>query len=256
MGAILTGLALSELMRPFGGTFLVFSDYMRPAIRLAAMMGLPVVYVFTHDSIFLGEDGPTHQPVSQLPSLRAIPGLTVIRPADACETAAGWRCALENRDGPTALILTRQKLPILAETAERAAEGVPRGAYVLADAEGAAPEIILIASGSEVSVALEARRQLAEEGVAARVVSMPSWELFEAQPQSYRHSILPPAIERRVVIEAASPLGWERYAGPGGRILGLEGFGQSAPWQELAEAFGFTSSRVAEAARSLMESKE
>ncbi len=244
MGAILNGMALSGLLRPYGGTFLIFSDYMRPAVRLAALMGLPVVYVFTHDSIFLGEDGPTHQPISQLLSLRSIPGLTVIRPADACETAEAWRVALANRKGPTALALSRQKLPILQETAERAREGLARGAYVLADPPAAAPQVILIASGSEVALALAAGLRLTGEGVPTRVVSMPSWELFDAQEPAYHDAVLPPAIRKRLAIEAAVPLAWPRYVGDQGAVLGVERFGASAPQADLAEHYGFTVEEV------------
>ncbi len=252
MGSLMNGMALSGLVRPYGGTFLIFSDYMRPAIRLAALMELPVVYVFTHDSIFLGEDGPTHQPVSQLLALRAIPGLTVIRPADANETAAAWRVALENRAGPTALALTRQKLPVLAATAERAAAGVPRGGYVLADPPAGEPRIALIATGSEVVLALDVQRALAAEDVPARVVSLPSWELFDAQDEAYRRSVLPPELGARLAIEAATQLGWERYVGPRGAVLGVERFGASAPYQALAKAYGFTVENALERARELL----
>jgi len=235
MGGILNGMALHGGFRPYGSTFLVFSDYMRPSIRLAALMGVPVIYVFTHDSVFVGEDGPTHQPVEHLASLRAIPGLTVIRPADARETSAAWRTIVEYRDGPVALLLSRQKLPVLAGVKE---DGVARGAYVIADAE--APHVILLASGSEVGPALEAQKILAGEGISSRVVSMPSWELFEAQPQAYRDSVLPPSITARVAIEAAVPLGWERYIGLHGQKVALDHFGASAPYKVLAEQWGFT----------------
>jgi transketolase len=235
MGAILNGLALHGL-RSYGGTFLVFSDYMRHTVRLAALMGLPVVYVFTHDSIGLGEDGPTHQPVEHVASLRLIPNLVVIRPADANETAAAWKVALERRDGPTALILTRQKLPLVtpADSAH-----VARGAYVLADAKGK-PDIVLIATGSEVQLALEARERLAEDDVEARVVSMPSWELFDAQPDKYRASVLPPYAPR-LAIEAGVTAPWSRYAD---RAIGLDRFGASAPGGVLFEKFGFSVENV------------
>jgi transketolase len=246
MGAALNGMALSRLWLPYGGTFLVFSDYMRPAIRLAALMEIQVVYVFTHDSVFLGEDGPTHQPVSHLASLRAIPNLTVIRPADAVETVEAWRVAVERRTGPTALSLTRQNLPVLAETAERAREGLPRGAYVLSDPEGGEPRAILLATGSEVSLALEAKKLLAERGLPVRVVSMPSWELFDAQPKEYRDSVLPPSIRRRLAVEAGGPLGWHKYVGLEGEVHAVERFGASAPWKALAQEFGFTAEAVAE----------
>ena len=218
MGAVLSGMALSGLLIPYGGTFLIFSDYMRPAIRLAALMGLRVIYVFTHDSVFLGEDGPTHQPIAHLAALRAIPNLTVIRPADANETVVAWQLAVENRKGPTALALTRQKLPVPDETTEWAREGVPRGAYVLADPDGgAAPEAILIATGSEVALALDAHRELTQHGIPTRVVSMPSWEIFARQSRRYRDSVLPPECRKRLAIEAGSPLGWHRWVGVGGR---------------------------------------
>jgi transketolase len=244
MGGIINGMALHGGLRPYGSTFLVFSDYMRPSIRLAAIMGLPVIYVFTHDSIFVGEDGPTHEPVEHVPSLRAMPGLTILRPADANETAAAWGVALKHSGGPVALILSRQKLPILAEAD---AEGVARGAYVISDA--AEPQVLLLATGSEVSLALEAQDLLAEEGIASRVVSMPSWELFEAQPQAYRDQVLPPAVSARVAVEAATPLGWERYIGPGGEMVSMDRFGASAPYKVLAEKFGFTAEEVAARAR-------
>ncbi|RME36016.1 MAG: transketolase, partial [Thermoflexia bacterium] len=214
MGAILNGMALHGGVIPYGGTFLVFSDYMRPPIRLAAMMGLPVIYIFTHDSLWVGEDGPTHQPVEHLPSLRLIPSLSVIRPCDANETAVAWRAALERRSGPTALLLTRQKVPILDRREMAGAENLARGAYILRDPPEGRPEVILIASGSEVHVALGAQEVLAQRGVRARVVSMPSWDLFEAQPEEYRAAVLPPEIPARLAVEAAVPMGWERYVGP------------------------------------------
>ncbi|HVS03649.1 MAG TPA: transketolase [Thermoanaerobaculia bacterium] len=251
MGSALNGIALSRLFRPYGGTFLIFSDYMRPAIRLAALMRLPVIYVFTHDSVFLGEDGPTHQPVSQLAGLRAVPHLAVLRPADANETTAAWAVALERRDGPTALALTRQKVPTLAATAERAAEGVPRGGYVLADWQGG-EDLVLLATGSEVQLVMEARERLQREGVGTRVVSLPSWELFAAQPQEYRDSVLPPRAPRRLAVEAAAALGWHRWVGAQGEVLALDGFGASAPWQEVARHLGFTADEVVRRARSLL----
>lgn len=248
MGGIMNGLALHGGLRPYGGTFLVFSDYMRPSIRLAALMGLPVVYVFTHDSIFVGEDGPTHQPVEHAASLRAIPNLVVIRPADARETAGAWGVALARDEGPTALLLSRQKLPVLAETDP---EAVGRGAYVLADAEEV--QVILMATGSEVALALEAGELLAGQGIAARVVSMPSWELFEAQPPTYREAVLPPTVTARLAVEAGVALGWDRYVGPSGATLTQDRFGASAPYEVLAEEFGFTAEAVAERARALLE---
>jgi transketolase len=252
MGSILNGMALYGGVIPYGGTFLVFSDYMRPAVRLAALMEQRVVYVWTHDSVWLGEDGPTHQPVEHLMALRAIPNLVVIRPCDANETAAAWRVALERREGPTALALTRQKLPILAETARDASETVARGAYVLAEASGAI-DVILIATGSEVHLALEARKLLAEKGVAARVVSMPSWELFDAQEPAYREAVLPSSVAARLAIEAGVTQGWEKYVGPDGAVVGLDRFGASAPYKVLMEQFGFTPQAVAERALELLD---
>ena len=251
MGGILNGLALHGGLIPFGGTFLVFSDYMRPSVRLAAMMGLRVIFVFTHDSIFVGEDGPTHEPVEHLAALRAIPGLVVIRPADANETVEAWKVAL-TRQGPTALALSRQNLPILDRSQLAPASELRKGAYILADAANGQPDVILIATGSEVTLVLEARKLLAAEGIQARVVNMPSWELFEQQPQSYRETVLPPTITRRVAVEAAVRLGWDRYLGPEGIFIGIDRFGASAPYKVLAEKFGFTPQRVAEAARSLV----
>ena len=245
MGSILNGMALHGGLLPYGGTFLIFSDYMRPPVRLAAMMGLPVVYVWTHDSVWIGEDGPTHQPVEQLAALRAIPNLVLIRPADGNETAAAWRVALERRDGPTALALTRQKLPVLFETTHNPAEKVTRGAYVLADSSGI-PSVLLIASGSEVHLALEARDLLAQKGIAVRVVSMPSWELFDAQPASYREAVLPPQVTARLAIEAGVTQGWAKYVGLAGDVMGLDRFGASAPYKVLMEKFGFTAEAVVE----------
>ena len=250
MGAVLNGLALHGLI-PFGATFLVFSDYMRPAIRLAAMMGLHVIYVFTHDSIGLGEDGPTHQPAEHLAALRAIPNLTVIRPADANETAVAWRVALGRRGGPTVLALTRQNVPVFDRTKLAPAEGLARGAYILADTPGR-PEVILIATGSEVQVALGARDLLAAEGIAARVVNMPSWELFDEQPRDYRDAVLPPAVTARLAVEAGVAQGWQRYVGPAGDVVALDRFGASAPYQVLMREFGFTPEHVAGRARKLM----
>ena len=245
MGSILNGMALHGGLLPYGGTFLVFSDYMRPAVRLAAMMHLPIVYVWTHDSVWIGEDGPTHQPVEHVAALRTIPNLVVMRPADANETAAAWRVALERRDGPTGLALTRQKLPVLFETNRDAADTVARGAYVLADSSGI-PDVLLIASGSEVHLALEARDLLAQQGVAVRVVSMPSWELFDAQPVSYRESVLPPLVTARLAIEAGVTQGWAKYVGLAGDVMGRDEFGASAPYKVLMEKFGFTAEAVAE----------
>ncbi|PYO26074.1 MAG: transketolase [Gemmatimonadetes bacterium] len=241
MTAMLTGMAHHGGVIPFGATFLTFSDYMRPSIRLAALSAAHVIYVWTHDSIALGEDGPTHQPVEQLPSLRAIPNLLLLRPADANETVEAWRIAMRHTAGPVGLALTRQKIPVLDRTTLAAAAGTARGAYVLIDADqGMPPELILIATGSEVSLALAAHRQLSREGVRSRVVSMPSWELFEAQPVEYRHSVLPPAVGARVSVEAGSPFGWERYVGPTGAIIGVDHFGASGPGPVVMAHYGFT----------------
>jgi transketolase len=245
MAAALNGMALHGGIIPYGGTFLVFSDYMRPAIRLAALMHLQVVFVFTHDSIGLGEDGPTHQPVEHLMSLRLIPNLHVFRPADANEVRMAWRHALERRDGPTALVLTRQNVPTLDRRQLAPAEGALRGGYILRDAEGA--QALLLASGSEVAVALEAADLLAGRGIPTRVVSLPCWELFEAQERAYRESVLPPAMTARVAIEAGRTLGWERYLGPRGVALGVDRFGASAPSSELFRHYGLTARHVVEA---------
>jgi transketolase len=249
MGAILNGISLHGGLRPYGGTFLVFSDYMRPAIRMAALMHLPVIFVFTHDSIGVGEDGPTHQPIEHLTALRAIPNLYVFRPADANETVIAWRVALERRHGPTALILTRQALPVL----EQSTEGAARGAYILLEAPGEGePQVILMASGSEVHVAVAAAQALLAEGVRARVVSMPCWELFEAQPLAYRQQVLPPQIRARVAIEAGATLAWGRYVGLDGVVIGLDRFGASAPAKVLFEQFGLTAEAVVTAVRKLL----
>jgi transketolase len=240
MGSILNGAALHGGVLPFGSTFLVFSDYMRPAIRLAALMRLGVVYVFTHDSVALGEDGPTHQPVEHLFSLRAIPGLTVIRPADANETAEAWKAAVARREGPTALIFSRQNLPVIDRGRFAPASGLARGAYILADCAPGPPQVILIASGSEVHLALEAYERAREEGRRLRVVSMPSWELFERQPEAYRDQVLPPEVPLRLSIEAGSTLGWHKYVGGRGEAFGIDRFGASAPAKVLLEKFGFT----------------
>jgi len=252
MGAISNGLALCGL-RPYAGTFFVFSDYMRPAIRLAALMELPVLYIFTHDSIGVGEDGPTHQPVEHLAALRAIPGLIVIRPADANEVAEAYRLAMQIRRNPVALVLTRQNLPTLDRSQYAAASGLSCGAYILADAANHKPDVILIGTGSEVAVCLAARQLLAAQGIAARVVSMPSWELFESQPEEYRHSVLPPDISARVAVEAGVEMGWERYIGPQGAFVGMRGFGASAPAGVLMKYFGITPENVANVAKSIVK---
>lgn len=252
MGAILNGMVLHKGVVAFGGTFLVFSDYMRPTLRLAAMMGIPVRYVFTHDSIGLGEDGPTHQPIEQLPSLRAIPNLVVLRPADANETAEAWRVALKRTEGPTALLLTRQKVPVLDRERYPLREGVPRGAYILQEASSGHPRLLLIATGSEVHLALAARERLEAQGIPTRVVSMPSWELFAQQPLDYRQWVLPPSVPHRLAIEAAMPLGWERWVGEKGSVLGLHRFGASAPGEVAMERLGFSVENVVAQAKRLL----
>jgi transketolase len=249
MGAILNGITLHGGTRPYGGTFLIFSDYMRPAVRLAALMKLPVTYVWTHDSIGLGEDGPTHQPVEHLWALRAIPGLDMVRPADANETVVAWRTILEHTDRPAGLALTRQKVPTLDRTEYASAEGVAKGGYVLADASNGRPGVILIATGSEVHIALEGREILEREGTPTRVVSMPSVEWFEEQDDAYKQQVLPPSVRARVSIEAGVALGWRSYIGDAGESVSLEHFGASADYQTLYKQFGFTADRVVDAAR-------
>jgi transketolase len=252
MGAVMNGMALSGLI-PYGGTFLIFSDYMRPSIRLAALMKQQAIYVFTHDSIGLGEDGPTHQPVEHLCSLRAIPNLKVIRPGDANETAWAWKMALENRAGPVVLALTRQKLPVIDRSRYASAEGTCRGGYVLADAEGGKPELILLSTGSEVDLTLQSFEELSRKGAAVRVVSMPCFEVFDEQPAAYRDSVLPPKVRARVAVEAAVPLGWHKYVGTDGEIIGLERFGASAPGKTNMEKLGFSVENVVSRARSLLK---
>jgi transketolase len=252
MGAIVNGLAAHGGFIPYGSTFLIFSDYMRPPIRLAALMGLHVVHVFTHDSLALGEDGPTHQPVEQLANLRAVPHLTVIRPADANETAVAWRVALETRDRPVVLVLTRQEVPTLDRTRHAAADGLRRGAYVLSDAPNGKPQLILIASGSEVGLIVAAAQRLQGEGIAVRCVSMPSWELFEALPQAERDAVLPPAVGARLAVELGVSQGWDRYIGARGAMLGVERFGASAPAEVLLREYGFTVDNVCARARELL----
>jgi transketolase len=249
--ALSNGLSLSKL-RPLWSTYLTFSDYAKPAIRLSALMELPVVHLFTHDSIGLGEDGPTHQPVEHLAGLRAIPGLDVIRPADANEVAEAWREAMDRHHQPVALVLTRQDVPVLDRSRYASAEGLHRGGYVLADPEGGDPEVILIATGSEVALAVAAHEQLVSDGIRSRVVSLPCWELFDRQDQAYRDSVLPPAIRARVSIEEASTVGWDRWVGPSGRMVGMHTFGSSAPLKDVQGKFGFTPDKVAEAAREVL----
>ncbi len=252
MGAVMNGIALHGGFIPYGGTFLIFSDYMRPPMRLAAMMGIKTIYVFTHDSVGLGEDGPTHQPIEMLASLRAVPNLTVIRPADAAETVEAWRAAIKHRGGPVVLSLTRQNLPLLDRRTLAPAEGLARGGYVLSEARGGRPDAVLMATGSEVGVVLEAQQKLETEGVAARVVSMPCVEFFARQTESYRNEVLPPEIKTRVAVEAAHPITWYRWVGDGGAVIGLERFGASAPYRRLFEELGITSDAVVECVRRLL----
>jgi len=251
MGAIVNGLSLSKV-RAFGATFFIFSDYARPAIRLSALMELPTFFVFTHDAMGDGEDGPTHQPVEQLISLRAVPGLVVLRPGDANEVVEAYRCIMQLRHQPAVIALSRQPLPIFDRGKYASAAGVARGAYVMADAAGGAPEVILIASGSEVALVVEAHETLSAEGIRSRVVSMPSWDIFEHQPASYRESVLPPQVTARIAVEQGSILGWERYVGPTGRVIGMKTFGASAPLKELQRKFGFEPEHIVAAARELV----
>lgn len=251
MGAAMNGVALHGGLRIYGGTFFVFSDYLRPAIRMAALQKLPVTYVFTHDSIAVGEDGPTHEPIEQLPSLRVIPGLTVLRPADANETAAAWKYAMLHTEEPTALVLTRQNLPVLQET-ENCYDSLSKGAYILSDSEGS-PDLILLATGSEVSLTLEAKAKLTQEGYNVRVVSMPSWNLFEQQDAAYKEHVLPPSVKKRLAVEMAYPLGWERYVGDEGEIIGISTFGASAPGSTIMKEFGFTVENVVDKAKKLLQ---
>ncbi|HVO22485.1 MAG TPA: transketolase C-terminal domain-containing protein, partial [Candidatus Margulisiibacteriota bacterium] len=252
MGAIANGIAYHGGLRPFAATFFVFSDYMRPPVRLAALNELPVVFVWTHDSVGLGEDGPTHQPIEHLMALRAMPHLHVVRPADAAETVEAWRWAMTYREGPVALVLTRQKLPVLDRSRFGPAAGVARGAYVLAEADGGAPQAIIIATGSEVWVALAARDLLGKDGIRTRVVSMPCWESFAAQSAEYRESVLPAAVKARVSIEAGVTFGWRQWIGDAGIAMGIDRFGASAPGETNLEKFGFTADNVARAVRRLV----
>jgi transketolase len=254
MAAIVNGLSLSKL-RAFGATFFIFSDYARPAIRLSALMELPTIFVFTHDAMGDGEDGPTHQPVEQLISLRAVPGIVVLRPGDANELVEAYRYVMQLRHKPAVLALSRQPLPTLDRQKYEPASGVARGAYVLADAPGGNPELILIATGSEVILAAEAHEQLVGDGIRSRVVSMPSWEIFEDQPQEYRDSVLPPHVKARIAIEQGSTLGWDRYVGQSGRVIGMKTFGASAPLKELQKKFGFDPDCVVEVSKELLHRK-
>jgi transketolase len=252
MGAVLSGMALHKGVRPYGGTFLVFADYCRPAIRLAALMQQPVTYVFTHDSVAVGEDGPTHQPVEHLAALRAIPGLTVIRPADATETAAAWNVAMKTTNGPVALILSRQNLPVLDRTYYPSATALAKGGYILSDAKGK-PAAILIGTGSEVSICLEAQKILAGQGVSTRVVSMPSWELFERTSQKYKDAVLPPKVSARVAVEAGISMGWERYVGSQGAVIGIDRFGASAPGSVIMDKYGMKAATIVAKTRELLK---
>jgi transketolase len=252
MGAIVNGMSLSKL-RSFGATFFIFSDYARPAIRLSALMELPTLIVFTHDAMGDGEDGPTHQPIEHLASLRAIPGLIVLRPGDANEVVEAYRYIVQLRHKPAVLILSRQPLPTLDRNKYASASGVSRGAYVLADVLAGKPDLILIATGSELSLVVKAHEQLAAEGIRSRVVSMPSWEIFEEQSKEYQESVLPSSVSARVAVEQASTFGWERYIGHTGRIIGMKTFGASAPLSELQKKFGFEPTRVVEIAKTLLK---
>jgi len=256
MTAILNGMALTKPIIPFGATFLIFSDYMRPSIRIAALMGVHVIYVFTHDSIFLGEDGPTHEPIEHLASLRAMPNMMVIRPADATETSVAWKVALEHENGPISLIFTRQKLPVLDRRELPSADMLEKGAYTLWQAKEGNPDIILLATGSEVHITLAGARLLLDEGINARVVNMPSWELFERQPAEYRESVLPQSVTARLAVEASSPMGWHKYVGSDGDVLGMTRFGASAPYKDLHQYFGFTAENVALRAKGLLKKLE
>ena len=254
MAAIVNGLSLSKL-RPFGATFFIFSDYARPAIRLSALMELPTILVFTHDAMGDGEDGPTHQPVEHLISLRAMPGLVLLRPGDANEVVEAYRYILQLRHQPAVIALSRQPLPTFDRSKYASAAGVAQGAYVMADSPGGPPEVILIASGSEVSLVVEAHETLASQGIRSRVVSMPSWDIFEHQPISYQESVLPPQVTARLAVEQGSVLGWERYVGPAGRVIGMKTFGASAPLKELQRKFGFEPERVVATAKELLGRK-
>jgi transketolase len=253
MASLLNGMALHGGVRPFAGTFLVFSDYMRPAIRMAALMEIPVTYVFTHDSIGLGEDGPTHQPVEHIMTLRAIPNLLDLRPGDPAETAVAWKVAMEQTDRPAFLSLTRQGIPCLDRTNADGADGLRMGGYIMQEASGGSPDLILMGSGSELHLAVEARTQLESEGIPTRVVSMPSWRLFMDQSEDYRNSVLPPEVDARVSVEAGTTMGWPQWLGTRGRAVGIDRFGASAPWARLFEEFGITTTRVVEVSREVLK---
>jgi transketolase len=252
MGAAVNGMLLHGGLKVFGGTFFVFSDYLRPAIRLASIMDVPAVYVFTHDSIGVGEDGPTHEPIEQLAALRVIPGVTVIRPADGDETAAAWRYAVENKKGPVALIFSRQAAPKLTGT-EQAKASLSRGAYVLSDAADGKPQAQILATGTEVQLAVAAQKQLAEEGVQVRVISIPSWELFDKQPQEYKDSVLLPEVKARLAVEMGHSFGWDRYVGDQGDVLGINRFGASAPGPIVIKEYGFTVENVVARVKQLLK---
>ena len=251
MGSIAVGLALHGGIIPYTATFLTFADYMRPPMRLAALMGLRVIFVFTHDSIGVGEDGPTHQPIEQIMNLRQVPNMTVIRPADANETLEAWRLAITNTSGPTTLVLSRQNLPVLDRSVCSAGSGTKRGGYILWES-APDPDLILIATGSEVSITLSAGRELAAKGIKVRIVSLPSWEIFDRQPEGYRNSVLPQQVTKRIAVEAGIKLGWEHYIGLSGKIIGMETFGASAPAPVLYEKFGLTAGKIIEAAKELL----
>jgi transketolase len=252
MAAAMNGMSLHGGMKVFGGTFFVFTDYLRPAIRLAAIMKQPVTYVLTHDSIAVGEDGPTHEPIEQLASIRIIPDLTVIRPADANETSAAWAYAVENQSNPVALVLTRQNLPILEGTVTGSRDNIKRGAYVVSDAANGAPQAQIIATGSEVQLAVAAQKALAEEGIQVRVISMPSWDLFEKQDKAYKDSVILPEVKARVAVEMAHPFGWERYVGDQGAIIAIDRFGASAPGDRVIKEYGFTVENVVSKVKSVL----
>jgi transketolase len=253
MGGLLNGMTLHGGVQPFGGTFFVFSDYLRSAVRSAALMGIPVTYVMTHDSIAVGEDGPTHEPIEQLASFRAMPGLTVIRPADANETAEAYRFAFSQKENPVMLVLSRQNLPILPDSQTKAREGIANGAYILVEAEGKQADIILIGTGSEVSLLVEARKSLAAEGIDASVVSMPSWELFEKQSEAYQETVLPANNQRRLACEMGTTFGWQKFVGREGKIIGIDSFGASAPGDQLMKHYGFTVENVVNHAKAVIE---